>query len=234
VALRRREATATEKKQFHPLVYGTLNGKSGWHSKQPPSPKPRYGLNRLTALPDATVIPCEGEKAADAAQALFPDRPCLSWCGGAKNAHHADVTPLAGREVIIWPDADAEGAAAAAELRKLLPHARVLRLNDLSEEGDAADIAPDDPEAWLQDHLPGDAESLPRRFPLIAFNDIKLAHSPAYLVRGIIPREGFIVVWSPIVAAAFPGSAAPAAVRWALPSSTWVRSPSAGIPDSSF
>ncbi len=82
--VRRREATRTERKQFHPLTYGVLNGRVGWHAKHPPAPKPLYGLNRLSAFPDATVILCEGEKSADAAQALFPDYACLSWCSGAK------------------------------------------------------------------------------------------------------------------------------------------------------
>lgn len=151
--VRRREATATERKQFHPLVYGTLNGQTGWHSKHPAVPKPLYKLDRLAALPDAPVLLCEGEKACDAAATLFQDHAC-SWCGGAKAARHADTTPLASRDVIIWPDADAEGAAAAMELRKKLPRARVLRVDDLPNGHDAADITPDDPAAWLREHLP--------------------------------------------------------------------------------
>jgi KaiC/GvpD/RAD55 family RecA-like ATPase len=152
--VRRREATATKRKQFHPLVYGTLNGKTGWHSKHPPIPKPLYGLNRLSTMPTATVLLCEGEKSADAAQERFPDCACLSWCGGAKAAQHADVSPLAKRGVLIWPDNDAEGQEAAVILQRAIPHARVLRVNDLPLGGDAADINPDSPEVWLQEHLP--------------------------------------------------------------------------------
>jgi hypothetical protein len=195
--VRRREATETDRKQFHPLVYGTLNGRTGWHSRHPPSPKPLYGLNRLTAFPDAPVLLCEGEKAANAAQELFPECACLSWCGGAKAARYTDVTPLAERDIIIWPDNDAEGLGAAAELAKLLPRARTLRVDDLPLGGDAADIWPDDPDAWLREHLPPEGEPPARRFPLIPFSDIKVARSAAYLVRGIIPREGIIVVWGP-------------------------------------
>jgi hypothetical protein len=51
-------------------------------------------------------------------------------------------------------DADEEGLKAADVLRKLLPHARVLRVDDLPEGHDAADISSDDPEEWLRDHLP--------------------------------------------------------------------------------
>jgi len=35
------------------------------------------------------------------------------------------------------------------------------------------------------------------RFRLIRFNDIKLATSAYYLVQGLIPREGIVVVWGP-------------------------------------
>ena len=154
--VRRREATGGKRKQFHPLVYGVLNGEKGWHSKHPPIPKPLYGLNRLTMLPDATVLLCEGEKAANAAQMIFPEFACVSWCGGAKAAQYADVSPLAERDVLVWPDNDVEGHSAAADLRKMLPQVRVLRVKDLPPGGDAADIYPEDPEAWLRAHLPAE------------------------------------------------------------------------------
>ncbi len=35
------------------------------------------------------------------------------------------------------------------------------------------------------------------RFRLVAFDKIELDTSPAYLVRGIIPREGLVVIWGP-------------------------------------
>jgi hypothetical protein len=37
----------------------------------------------------------------------------------------------------------------------------------------------------------------PRRFNLVPFDRIQLDASPAYLVRGVIPSEGLIVVWGP-------------------------------------
>ena len=76
------EARGDKAKQFIPITYGRLNGKLGWHRKAPNAPLPLYGLNRLASMPDATVILCEGEKAADAAQAMFLDYACLSWSGG--------------------------------------------------------------------------------------------------------------------------------------------------------
>ena len=141
-------------KVFVPITYGRLDGKIGWHKKAPTGRLPLYGLNRLTSMPEATVILCEGEKAADAAQAKFPDHACLSWMGGATRAVHANLAPLKGRKVIIWPDADDAGHEAANKLKAKLPSARVLRVDDLPDGHDAADLSVDDPEGWLAEHLP--------------------------------------------------------------------------------
>src|SRR5262245_44417744 len=35
------------------------------------------------------------------------------------------------------------------------------------------------------------------RIRLIPFDEIKLGREPRYLVKGIIPREGLVVVWGP-------------------------------------
>jgi hypothetical protein len=40
---------------------------------------------------------------------LFPDHIAMTWCGGAKNVKEADWTPLSGRDVLVWPDADQPG-----------------------------------------------------------------------------------------------------------------------------
>jgi hypothetical protein len=150
------EARANRRKIFVPIVFGTLDGRTGWHKKHPAAPLPLYGLNRLATMPDAPVLLCEGEKAADAARMMFPDHACISWCGGTERADHADLTPLRGRDVIVWPDNDQPGAKAAATLRAKLPRARLLRVDDLPESADAADIAPDDPAAWFTERLPPD------------------------------------------------------------------------------
>ena len=49
-----------------------------WRWKAPPAPRPLYGLDRLRARPDAGVLITEGEKAADAAAALFPSAVCIT------------------------------------------------------------------------------------------------------------------------------------------------------------
>jgi hypothetical protein len=155
------EARGEKRKQFIPITYGTLteNGKTTteWHKKAPAVPRPLYGLNRLIMTPDAVVILCEGEKAADAAQRLFPGYACLSWFGGTAQVDGADLAPLATRDLIIWPDNDAPGLEA---VRKLLPRlstgTQVVRTASLPDKFDAADLerqGSDDPSAWLNARL---------------------------------------------------------------------------------
>ncbi len=104
-----------------PLCYGQYGtGRPQWAWKALPEPRPLYGLPRLAAMPDAPVLLVEGEKTADAAQAYFPNHAALTWSGGAKAVGKADFSPLQGRAVIIWPDNDEPGFAAALELAKIL------------------------------------------------------------------------------------------------------------------
>jgi hypothetical protein len=155
--VKRFEANREKGKYFVPLTFGRLNGKLGWHQKAPNTPRPLYGLNRLShGRPDAIVLLCEGEKSGDAAQRLFPDYIALSWMGGTGGVETADYTPLNDRRIVIWPDADDPGGEAAKKLHKLLPLAQVIDTTDLSKGYDAADLehaGVDDPEAWLKERL---------------------------------------------------------------------------------
>ncbi|WP_431305323.1 DUF927 domain-containing protein [Sediminicoccus sp. BL-A-41-H5] len=135
-------------KEFLPLTYGTSKGQRRWHWKAPAAPRPLYGLAELAARPEAPVIICEGEKAADAAAALFPEHVAVSWQGGSGATDKVDWRPLEGRRVAIWPDHDAPGAEAAGKLRKALVEAGAASV--------AVVVIPADwPEKWdLADALP--------------------------------------------------------------------------------
>jgi len=113
-----------------------------WHWRAMPEPRPIYRLRDLLRRTTGTVIVTEGEKAADAAQKLFPAHVAVTWVGGAKAACGADWRPLAGRDVILWPDADAPGRLAMGTLAAILKsHGCTVRLVDLSAFGDL-------PEGW--------------------------------------------------------------------------------------
>lgn len=68
------------------------------------------------------VLVIEGEKCADAAHdMLHATHDVVSWPGGGKAVHKVDWSPIAGREVVVWPDADAKtykvGHPKAGELK---------------------------------------------------------------------------------------------------------------------
>lgn len=111
-----------KKKEHRPLVLfrPAAGGSPEWRWESWPSPRPLYGLEKLAARPGAPVIVCEGEKAADAAQRLLPEYVCITSPNGSKSAAKADWTSLAGRQIVLWPDADAAGASYAETVAGLL------------------------------------------------------------------------------------------------------------------
>jgi hypothetical protein len=58
------------------------------------------------------VLITEGEKAAEAAAALWPEAVSTTWPGGARAVKHGDFQPLKGRHVVLWPDNDQPGREA--------------------------------------------------------------------------------------------------------------------------
>jgi putative DNA primase/helicase len=97
-----------------------------WRFKGIPYPRPIYGLNRIQA--GQTIGIFEGEKTADAAQALFPHVSCISWQGGSKAIKKTDWAPIFGRNILIFPDFDQPGLEAMLELYSILaPHCPVIK-----------------------------------------------------------------------------------------------------------
>ncbi|MTH96126.1 DUF6371 domain-containing protein [Roseibium sp. RKSG952] len=109
-----------EGKSFRPLALFEEPGALCWRWQIWPEARPLYGLDRLAANPQATVVICEGEKAADAAQILLPGYVCMTSPGGSNAAQKADWSPLISRKVILWPDADPAGTKFAETAAKLI------------------------------------------------------------------------------------------------------------------
>jgi len=136
-----------EGKSVLPLTWcRSAAGVEQWRFAAMPEPRPLYGLPDLMARQAAPVLVVEGEKTADAARNLFPHMVVTTWAGGCKAMAKTDLSPLSGRDVIYWPDADAPGKAAADEFAGRVPHARIVSLPDGLPDG--WDIADPLPEGW--------------------------------------------------------------------------------------
>lgn len=91
-----------------------------WQTKGFACPRPLYGLDQLASLPNAVVVLVEGEKCADAYRALDPATPTVTWPGGSGAVEFVDWSPLEGRRVVLWPDADEPGRKCMARIAELL------------------------------------------------------------------------------------------------------------------
>lgn len=97
-----------------PMVMFTClpDGTETWCRFPFPKPRPLYGLHELG---DRQVLVVEGEKCRDKLRRAT-GRAVVSWAGGTQGVKHTDWSPLAGRDVIIWPDFDAPGIATALQI----------------------------------------------------------------------------------------------------------------------
>lgn len=93
------------------------SGDECWCRYPFPKPRPLYGLEGLGDARQVIVV--EGEKCKDAL-AAEAGRVVVSWAGGTQGVKHTDWTPLRGRNVVDWPDADAPGLATADEIGAIL------------------------------------------------------------------------------------------------------------------
>ena len=111
-----------------------------WCWKAPPAPRPLLNLGKLT-ITDGTVLVVEGEKTADAAAKLYPRAIVTTWPSGCKAIDKSDWSPLIGRRIILWPDADEPGRQAMDRLSRKLLTLGVERLQIVTPPADV-------PEGW--------------------------------------------------------------------------------------
>jgi hypothetical protein len=83
------------------------DGKARWACWSFDEPRPLYRVGPWSDLHLFTWL-VEGEKCADALAGLL-HAPVATWPGGTNGAKHCDWSPLKGRRLILWGDADQEG-----------------------------------------------------------------------------------------------------------------------------
>lgn len=143
-------------KLIYPLTYRAQSGwrKQGWAKKT----VPLYGLQKLGKGPVVRVLFVEGEKTADAAQALLGDRWKVVAFSGVSASHDVwmpDTSIWSDCEVVLWPDNDSAGRDSMRRiqlqlqsLRNQPKEIRIVRIEDipgLPPKWDLADWTPDCP-----------------------------------------------------------------------------------------
>lgn len=108
-----------------------------WHLGEPAAPLPLFRVANLLARPNETVHYTEGEKCAHALQATCGY--LATTCGSSSNANKTDFQPLAGRNVVIWPDNDEPGIKhaerVATKLQELRANVRVMPIPSGATKG---------------------------------------------------------------------------------------------------
>jgi putative DNA primase/helicase len=126
-------------KQFRP-VHRLNNG--AWAVGDPARLLPLYRGDELP--PVGTVYIVEGEKATDRARSV--GLAAVTSAHGSAAPAKSDWTPLAGREVVILPDADEAGEHYAAEVTRIVTgltppaRAKIVRLPGLPAGGDIVEF----------------------------------------------------------------------------------------------
>ena len=114
-------------KQIVPVSWSVSANK--WVKQGYPAPRPILGLQALHDRKSAPVLIVEGEPCYDAAIRLAGVHyVVVTWAGGCKAYQNSDFSPLSGRQILIWPDADrkvcktnTEAASAHVKIGDVLP-----------------------------------------------------------------------------------------------------------------
>ncbi|KZL10445.1 DUF6371 domain-containing protein [Pseudovibrio sp. Ad26] len=184
-----------EGKSYRPLCLFQVGERLKWRWETWRQPRPLYGLELLAKAPDAFVVIVEGEKAADATRQLLLKHVCISSPGGSNAAKKADWSVLKGRDVFIWPDADAAGKKYADDVAGCLEKVGAASVTvlvppgDVSKGWDAADALADgwsseQAEAFVlssqvEDESEPEAKPRARGVSLLSVaQDLELWHSP--------------------------------------------------------
>jgi AAA domain len=202
------EARDGDDKFFLPLTYWRDANGRGWRrTNWPQGRRPLFGLDTLAAHSDAIVLLVEGEKTAEAVEMgpladafKWGSVPVIgiTWPGGGKAVEHVDFSPLAGRDIVILPDADEPGEKTGDALVGALQKVGVRSLRRWkapAEAKDGWDIADDIPPGLAPDGIAKSIieakEVVPPRLVLTLPEFLATYESPDYLVDGLFQRSRF-------------------------------------------
>lgn len=129
------------------ITYCDGPGGTRWAAKRMKGKLPLQGLNDLAKRPDAYVLIVSGEKCKEYGDKHLQGFVTVTLLGGDQCVDKADLTPLQGRRVVLFPDADDSGIQAMLKtgrrLEKLGCKIRYIDTKDLSNGYDLADLVDD-------------------------------------------------------------------------------------------
>lgn len=146
-AVARWDARGGGEKVIRPIIW---NGKRFIIGGMP-TPRPVYQCPVIAAAPNSPVLVVEGERAVEGAMRYLTDGfIATTWPHGASNCHLVDWSPLADRDVVIWPDNDEAGMKCAQQILAMLTEAgarpSIVELPEgLPAKWDLADELPFEP-----------------------------------------------------------------------------------------
>lgn len=165
-----------------------------------PSPRPLYGLERWHTSEAVVIV--EGEKCVDALASIGID--ATSLMGGANTTlEKTDLTPLAGKIVVLWPDHDAPGASLmdglAGPLRAMGCTVRRLAPPAAKPEGwDAADAVAEgfDVVGFLKTPETPETPEKPL-LPILDVQGLLSVPDPTWIIDGWVIDDGASVWYGP-------------------------------------
>lgn len=186
------------KKEFGWLVFAEAGGRREWRWQGFPVPRPLYALDALAEDAARPVVLAEGEKACEACWELLPDHAGLTWPGGGKAADKADFSPLTGRDVILWADADEPGRQAMKTAARLVRQAgaasvRWLNLPALAAARAGNEKAGELPQGFDAADLLAEGWDAARMADFLARPDALLEAKPAPAADATPPDARFLV-----------------------------------------
>src|SRR5215207_1008347 len=193
--------------------YDEINPKTGKRRKtfsvwdpqagkaQAPAPRPLYRIPEIARANHVVFV--EGEMKADALASCSIEATCIMF-GAHAPLDKVDWSPIAGRLVTVWPDADEAGEAFACRVIPVLQalHCRVARViipPNVGPTWDAADCIAEgrNPHDLINAAIPAQNIKLPPKpkITILDIDDIGNMPPPAWLVEDVITAGGLSVLW---------------------------------------
>ena len=162
-----------------------------------PSPRPLYGLDRWHASEAVVIV--EGEKCVDALASVGIDATTLM--GGANTTiEKTDLTPLAGKTVVLWPDADDPGRKLMAGLEGPLQAlgCTVRRITPPAAKPDGWDAADAVAKGFdVAGFLVAPVEPPRPRLPILDVPGLLSVPDPTWIIDGWVIDDGASVWYGP-------------------------------------